>query len=77
MSDIRRLEDKVDKIQASVHNIDVTLAKQHSSLAEHMRRTQLLEQELKPVKKYISMSQGIIAFLGFVLAIVAAVSYFH
>lgn len=38
------IENKVDTIQKSIHSIDITLAEQHVSLKEHMRRTSLLEK---------------------------------
>lgn len=38
------LHAKIDKIEASVHNIDITLAAQHATLQEHMKRTKLLEK---------------------------------
>lgn len=45
--DDRRLDNieaKVDNIKDSIHSIDITLAEQHISLKEHMRRTSLLEK---------------------------------
>jgi len=44
MDRIERIEQKVDEVQKSISNIDVTLAEQHVSLKEHMRRTDLLER---------------------------------
>lgn len=41
---LEKIECKVDKIQESVHNIDVTLGRQHESLLAHMKRTNLLEK---------------------------------
>jgi hypothetical protein len=34
------------------------------NLSEHMRRTELLEAEVKPLKKYVYMLMGALAFLS-------------
>ena len=60
---LERIEAKLDDTNEHLSSIDVTLAKQHVSLAEHMRRTSLIEEELKPIKKHVDMVQGIIKFL--------------
>lgn len=44
MDRIGRLEGKIDEVQKSVHNIDVTMAKNTESLIAHMKRTSLLEK---------------------------------
>lgn len=41
---MKSLDEKVDAIQESVHGINVTLAKQHVSLVEHMKRSDMLEK---------------------------------
>jgi hypothetical protein len=43
MSDIKRVIEKLDMMDSRMDNIDITLAKQHVSLDEHIRRTELLE----------------------------------
>ena len=64
MDDHSRLENKVDKILEHVGAIDVTLGMQQVSLDEHIRRTALLESEMKPVKKHIHMMQGAIKLIA-------------
>lgn len=67
MDDQSRLENKVDKILDRVGSIDVTIAKQQVSLNEHIKRTNMLEAELKPIKRHVYMIQGalkLIAALG-------------
>lgn len=41
---LERIEIKVNSLADSMHRVDVTLAAQHVSLKEHMRRTKLLEK---------------------------------
>lgn len=40
------VDSKLDRIDSRVDVIEVTLGKQHSSLEEHIRRTNLLEQKI-------------------------------
>ena len=68
--DIQRIEAKLDKVTDRLSNIDSTLAAQHVSIAEHIRRTNLLENDLKPVKRHVTMVEGVLKFLG-ALAMIA------
>jgi hypothetical protein len=61
-----RLEDKIDKVIDKTASIDVTLAAQHVSLKEHIRRTEILEEEIKPIKRHVAMLQGCLKFFGLV-----------
>lgn len=64
-----RLETKIDKLDTRLDSIDVTLAAQHVSLKEHMRRTELLEDAVVPLKKHVGRIQGAFAFIGSVATI--------
>jgi uncharacterized membrane protein len=46
-----RIEAKLDTVVEKISEIKVTLGEQHISLNEHMRRTELLEKEIKPLQK--------------------------
>lgn len=50
-----KLMEKLDKIEARLDTIDLTLAKNTFSLEEHMKRTALLEEQFKPVKKHVEL----------------------
>lgn len=60
---LNRIEDKIDKISDSIGSINITLAKQHQSLDEHMRRTELLEKIVEPIEKHVIMINGIIKLI--------------
>jgi hypothetical protein len=59
-----RIEEKVDKIHDAIKSIDVTLAGQHVSLAEHIRRTELLETEVRPIKEHVAFMQACLRLIG-------------
>ena len=73
MSDLKRIEDKIDKIDDKIGSIDVTLAAQHVSLKDHIRRTQLLEEGFKPIQAHVSRVEGALKFIG-ALATLAAIA---
>lgn len=52
---LERIEKKIDDSNDHLVSIDITLAEQHITLREHMRRTALIEQELRPIKKHVSL----------------------
>lgn len=63
---LERVEEKLDKVVEHISSIDVTLAKQHISLKDHIRRTELLEQQVEPIKKHVNMVQGALKLIGLV-----------
>ncbi len=61
---LERIEDKIDSLVSKVASIDVTLAKQHESIKHHIKRTDLLEAEVKPIKTHVDRVSGAMKFLG-------------
>lgn len=62
---------KLDAIHEKMAAIDVTLERNTASLEEHIRRTELLEQdrdaireELKPIQKNFDRVEGALKFVG-------------
>jgi septation ring formation regulator EzrA len=73
---IDKFEQRLDKISESVHSIDKTLAEQHISLKEHIRRTELAEKsieavrkEIKPLSAHVQRVDGGLRLLGLVTLI--------
>lgn len=66
--DNKRVLDKLDKIDDKLGAIDVTLAGQHVTLYEHMKRTALLERELVPIKKHILMLNAMARIVAIIIA---------
>ena len=68
-----RILDKLDKLDDRLNSIDKTLVKQEENLAEHMRRTNILEKKLEPVEdhvKFVKNMGKLIGFLGIIGGIV-------
>jgi len=64
-----RIEDKLDSMVDHMSAMDATLAAQHVSLTDHIRRTEILEEETKAVKKHVDTINGSLKLLG-VIAVV-------
>lgn len=73
MSDDRwgRVEDKVDKIVDKLGHIDVTLVRQNLTLEEHIKRTELLEEIVEPIRAKITMAEGALKLLGLLAVLIA------
>ena len=79
---MKTVNDKLDKISEDISEINVTLAKQHVSLEEHIRRTKLneiaiekLSDNLVHVNKHVNHVEGAFKLLGIIfsgLAVLAA-----
>ena len=72
---LERIELKIDDSNEHLAKIDVTLAAQHVSLKEHMRRTALIEKELQPIKKHVNMVQGALRLIGVTAAVCAILEF--
>lgn len=61
---LERIEVKIDSLHDRLHNVDTTLAAQHVSLKEHIRRTGILEGQIEPIKKHVAMVEGALKVIG-------------
>jgi hypothetical protein len=75
-----RIEDKLDSVADRLSSIDITLAKQHASLEEHMRRSianeaaiELVRQTMKPLEKASAMTEGAWKLVGVVTGVAAMI----
>jgi chromosome segregation ATPase len=55
----KRIEDKLDKLDERLDAMSTTLAVNTESLKEHMKRTAIIEQELKPVKAHVQLMNAL------------------
>lgn len=70
------MSSKLDLIVDKIGKIDVTLAAQHVTLEEHIRRTEILEKQIVPITKNMNMVQGavkLIALAGVIATVVEAI----
>jgi hypothetical protein len=61
---LERVEDKLDKVVDAISGINVTLAKQAVVLEEHVKRSTMLEEQFKPVRKHVDIVNGILKLMG-------------
>ena len=63
------IDAKLDKIQEDISSIKIHLGEYNVSLKDHIRRTELLEESIDPIKKHVA----IVNFIGKIaLAILAS-----
>lgn len=80
MSDDKRLERielKVDDLGDHLTSIDITLAAQHVSLREHIKRSNMLEAKMAPIEKHVAMVSGALKLLGVLATIFAILQALH
>lgn len=58
-----QINDKLDKILDKHVDIEIRLSAIETSLVEHMRRTNLLEEAVEFLKKNVYLAKGAIALL--------------
>lgn len=55
---LNRLYDQLDRIESRLDTVDITLTKNTVILDEHIRRTELLENALKPIDSHVKNMQA-------------------
>lgn len=68
-----RIETKIDDVSEHLSEINTTLGAQHVSIKEHIRRCNLLEEELKPIKAKVNMVEGALKLITLAAALAAIV----
>ena len=68
-----RIENKVDSISNKLGATNEILAAQHESLKQHMRRSDLLEESIRPLQKHVSMMDAGFKLLGIAATMAAIV----
>lgn len=53
--ELNRIIDKLDKLDERLDAVDTTLVRNTASLEEHVRRTNLLEQDMRPIKAHVQL----------------------
>ena len=71
------MDKKLDKIAEDISEIKTTLAEQHVVLKEHIRRTEILESEVRPIKAPVAKVEGIVKAIILVATVAAAIGAFH
>jgi hypothetical protein len=76
-----RIYEVLDKISDDVSELKVTSAKQEENLKEHIRRTELAEEnleilrtEIQPLKEHVIVINGILKIVGAVSVIVGSIA---
>lgn len=73
----RSLEDKVDRLTSHVADVRVHMARMATSLEEHVRRTNLLENRVEQFSRAVQRAQGLgiaAAALGWLVGTAAALA---
>lgn len=75
--DTERLYSTLDKIQEDISELKVTSAKQEENIKEHIRRTELAEEnitllrrELEPVKQHVATMNAVLKIVGLISVLI-------
>lgn len=76
---LERVEEKIDKILEHTADINITLAKQEEQLTYHIKRTDLLEAQLEPIKSHVAAVEAVLVFcakaIGLLIPLSGALYY--
>lgn len=68
---------RLEEIERLLASLDKTLALNTAHLEEHIRRTELLEEEVKPIKRHVEQIRGagkLLAILALIASLAVAIS---
>jgi hypothetical protein len=63
-----KIYNKIEKIDDKLDNIDNHLSIYNEQLKIHIKRTDLLEKDLQPIKAHVMQIQGVIKFITYLIA---------
>jgi BRCT domain type II-containing protein len=76
-----RIYEVLDKISDDVSELKVTSAKQEENIKEHIRRTEIAEEnlelirkEMQPLKEHVIVINGVLKIVGAVSVIVGSIA---
>lgn len=73
-----RIDNKCDKFDDRLDRLEVNNVAMSQDLKYHIRRTDILENELKPIKTRYEQMVGVIKFFGAVIALSGSLEFiFH
>lgn len=72
-SSVDKLDAKLDRVDQRLDKIEIQQAVMTTDLKYHIKRTNILEAELKPIQTRYQEVMGVIKFVGAVIAVVGAV----
>ena len=64
METLDKIEKKLDRIDERIDQIDKHLAVYNAQLKFHIKRTDMLEKNIEPLKVHLNKTQGILTFIG-------------
>ena len=73
MKELDKIDRKLEKIAERIDSIDKHLAVYNSQLRFHIKRTDLLEKDIEPLKAHLNKTQGILTFIGVAATIITVV----
>lgn len=65
-----KIDNKLEKIDGRLDELTVTSSQHEQTLVEHVRRTEILEMELKPIKDHVALVGAVGKILGALGALV-------
>lgn len=78
---LQHLLAHTDEVERRLTSIDKTLAAQHETLKDHVRRTEILEGRIDPIEKKAVMLAGMVKLMavlgGVITLVVAAIEGWH
>ncbi len=77
--DLERIYESLDRIEADITNLRIITAKQEENIKEHIRRTELAEEnltllrkEIEPLKQHVIVINGILRTIGVVSVVIGS-----
>ena len=68
---MNKIEEKLDRIDRRIDSIDKHLAVYNTQLKFHIKRTDMFEEEVKPLKSGLIKAQGAMMFIGVLATVIS------
>lgn len=72
-----KIQDKLDRIIDVQGKQETTLARLTVTVEDHVRRTNMLEDDIKPIKRHVAMVEGAMKLIGLLSMIAVIIETIH
>lgn len=77
MSTIKDVDKKLDTVLDRMGKMDTTMVRQQVILDEHVKRSNAIEETIKPLQKHVNMMDGAFKFISLMAVIATIVEAIH
>lgn len=75
--ELSKIEAKIDKLDSKLDSVDTHLAVYNEQLKIHIKRTEMIENDLLPIKAHVYQLKGVTKFLAIIASFGSLLAFIY